>query len=130
MSWRGGLFALWAASIAGEAAAQDIAVPSGVAITLYDVILEETPQVARFRFVSAAIDPAGEGRGFADLVDDLQYLCETVVVPSLAANGWTGEDVILSVASQETEFGVFVEGITQFFQPYQIKEGACAWTEF
>ncbi len=117
--------------LASFASAQEVAVPSGVPMTLYDVRLEDEPeQVARFRFVSAAIDPSGEGRTFGDLVDDLQFICEQVVVPSLAANDWTGQSVVISVSSQETEFGIYDDSVTQFFQPYQIKDGTCAWEEF
>ncbi len=119
------------ALLAGPIAAQEVAVPSGVPMTLYDVRLETEPEeVARFRFVSAAIDPAGEGRSFGDLVDDLQFICEKVVVPSLAANDWAGQSVVISVSSRETEFGVYDDSVTQFFQPYQIKGDTCAWEEF
>ncbi len=116
--------------MATAAAAQDVPVPSGVAMTLYDVRLEEDPAIARFRFVSPAIDPAGEGRTFGDLVDDLEYICAAVVVPSLAANDWAGQEVVISVSSQETEFGVFDDSITQFFQPYKIEDGTCLWEDF
>ena len=119
------------ACLAGPLVAQEVAVPSGAPMMLYDVRLEVEPQeVARFRFVSAAIDPAGEGRTFGDLVDDLQFICEQVVVPSLAANDWAGEAVVISVSSRETEFGVYDDSITQFFQPYRIADGACMWEEF
>ena len=122
--------AAMALGLAMPATAQEIDVPSGAPMTLHEVMLENDPMLARFRFVSAAIDPAGAGRGFADLVDDLQYLCDQVVIPSLAANDWAGEDVVISVSSQIAEFGVFDEGITQFFQPYRIADGACVWTDF
>ncbi|MEY1556247.1 DUF6497 family protein [Yoonia sp. R2331] len=118
-------------ALASPAAAQEVAVPSGVPMTLYDVRLEQEPEeVARFRFVSAAIDPAGAGRTFGDLVDDLQFICEQVVVPSLAANAWTGRSVVISVSSRETEFGIYDDSVTQFFQPYQITGDTCAWEEF
>ena len=118
-------------AVASAATAQEVAVPSGAPMTLYDLRLETEPEtVARFRFVSPAIDPAGEGRTFGDLVDDLQFICDTVVVPSLAANDWSGPSVVISVSSQETEFGIYDDSITQFFQPYQIKDGTCAWEEF
>jgi len=110
--------------------AQDVAVPSGLPMTLYDVRLEQDPDVARFRFVSAAIDPAGEGRGFADLVEDLQFVCDRVVVPSLAANDWPGRDVVISVSNVQTEFGIFDDRVTQFFQPYKIEGDTCIWEDF
>ena len=100
-------------------------------MTLYDVRLETEPAaVARFRFVSPAVDPAGEGRTFADLIDDLQWVCDEVVIPSLAANDWTGASVVLSVSNVETVFGVFDDSVTQFFQPYTISDETCTWEDF
>ena len=92
--------------------------------------METDPPVARFRFVSAAIDPEGAGKTFGDLIADLQWVCDNVVVPSLAANDWQTGDVVLSVSSQETEFGVFDPVVTQFFQPYTIDGDTCRWEDF
>ena len=36
----------------------------------------------------------------------------------------------ISVSSRETTFGIFEDGITQFFQPYTVQDGTCAWSEF
>ena len=121
--------------LASPAAAQefeavDVPVPSGTAMTLYDVRVEAEPPVARFRLVSAAIDPAGEEKTFGDLIDDLQYVCDAVVIPSLAASGWDGESVVISVSQRETPFGIFDETVTQFFQPYRIEGDACVWDDF
>ena len=68
-----------------------------------DIILETEPPVARFRFL--APDIGREGLGFAEVVDDIEYLCDAVVVPSLAANDWTGELVVISLSSAEVAFG-------------------------
>ena len=128
---RSRLAVLALALVAGAAGAQEIAVPSGLVMTLYDVRLEQDPDpVARFRFVSPVVDPAGEGRSFADLVDDLQFVCDRVVIPSLAANDWEGTSVVISVSNIETEFGVFDDSVTQFFQPYRIEGDTCIWEDF
>lgn len=122
---------LWVLGLcATDLAAQDIPVPSGLPMTLFDVRLEQNPAIARFRFVSEAIDPAGAGKTFVDVVDDLQYLCDNVAVPSLAANNWTGGEVILSLSSAETPFGETAPEVTQFFQPYEIADEACIWGDF
>lgn len=125
-----GISAALAVLLAGQVGAQDIAAPSGITMRLYDVRLEQDPPIARFRLVSPAVDPAGEGRTFGDLVDDLQHVCDHVVVPSLAANNWTGTSVVISVSNVETEFGIYDDGVTQFFQPYQIADNTCMWEDF
>jgi len=129
MTQSAGIIAVMALA-AFPVAAQEVAVPSGIDLALYDVRLEDDPKVARFRFVSAAIDPAGEGREFGDLVDDLDHLCAQIVVPALVANKWGAGDVVLSVSNVETEFGVFDDKVTQFFQPYKVADGTCIWEDF
>ena len=116
--------------MAGQAGAQQVAVPSGLEVRLFEVRLEEEPQLARFRFVVPAIDPAGEAKTFGDVVDDLQYLCDAVVVPALAQNAWTGAQVVLSLASAESEFGFYDESVMQFFQPFRIEAAACVWEDY
>lgn len=102
--------------------------PSGLNVTLFDVILEEEPPVARFRFLAPEI--GDEGRGFGDVIPDIEYLCTAVIVPSLGAYAWTGETVVVSMSSQEVDFGASAPEVTQFFQPFEIKEGACAWLDY
>ena len=76
------------------------------------------------------VDPAGAGKTFADMVADLQYLCDNVALPSLAANKWAGGEVILSVSNIEIDFGETAPDVTQFFQPYEISGEACIWGDF
>lgn len=111
------------------AAAQQVSVPSGLDVALYDVILEPTKQIARFRFLAPQIG-IEDGASFTDVVPDLQYLCDEVVVPGLAENGWTGGDVVISLSEQEVEFGVASPQVVQYFQPFSIQAGACMWEDF
>ena len=103
--------------LASGAAAQAIPVPSGVDMTLFEVLFEQEPvQLARFRFVVPAI--AGGAVPFGDVASDIEYLCDAVVVPAI------------SLSAQELVFGEPARDITQYFQPFSIQDGNCHWEEF
>jgi len=115
--------------IGTAASAQDVTVPSGHAMSLFDVILEEPTQTARFRFLVPAI-AADDAPSFSDLAPDFQYLCDTLVIPGLAANGWSAKDIVISMSSRELEFGTLTAEITQFFQPFRVQDDTCIWEDF
>ncbi|MBB5720863.1 hypothetical protein FHS72_000467 [Loktanella ponticola] len=117
------------ALVATAATAQEVIVPSGIDVQLYDVILEPATQTARFRF--HAPDIGGEnGVSFAQAVPDIQYLCDEIVVPGLAENGWMGGDVVISLSANKVAFGVAHPETIQYFQPFSIQAGACMWEDF
>ena len=110
-------------------AAQEVVVPSGIEVTLYDVILEPDTKIARYRFRVPAIG-GDDGVTFADALPDIQFLCDEVVVPGLAENGWTQGEVVISLSTQDVDFGVASPGVVQYFQPFSIQAGACIWEDF
>ncbi|MEJ6397673.1 DUF6497 family protein [Yoonia sp. 208BN28-4] len=123
------ILAIAAVLAAPVADAQEVVVPSGLSIVLQEIRLEEEPRkMARFRFVAPAIK--GGAVAFADLVDDVDFLCAEVVLPGLADNGWTDGNVVISLAEVPTEFGTPAPDITQYFQPYRVVDGACIWEPF
>ncbi|MFN2306698.1 MAG: DUF6497 family protein [Paracoccaceae bacterium] len=126
-AYLGVALALIAGFVPSSSAATEVAVPSGLDVTLFDVILEEDPPVARFRFLAPEIGE--DGSSFADIVPDIEYLCTAVIVPSLEAHAWTGETVVVSMSSEAVDFGMSAPDVTQFFQPFQIEEGDCAWLD-
>lgn len=121
-------FSVAFALCAAAAAAQDVTVPSGTAVTLMDVIIESEPSVARFRFL--APDIGTDGKQFADLVDDFEYLCNELARPALAENGWDGDSVVVSMSGAEVPFGEASPDVLQFFQPFQLGDGACQWEDY
>ena len=119
-----------AASLCATASlAQDVTVPSGLAVSLYDVILEEPTQTARFRFLVPAIG-ADEPASFEDVMTDFQYLCDALVIPGLAANGWVAKDIVISMSAEEVDFGQITADVTQFFQPFRVENDTCIWEDF
>lgn len=104
--------------------------PSGLEISLNDVILEADTKVARFRFIVPAIGPDGGQKVFADVIDDLQYVCDRVIVPALQGNGWDSGEVVVSISDKPVAFGTYSPDVTQFFQPFRLEANACIWEDF
>ena len=117
--------ALWGAQVA----AQQVNVPSGMDVALYDVILEPDTKIARFRFRAPSID-GDDAVTFADALPDIQFLCDDVVLPGLAENGWTEGEVVISLSAENVDFGVATPDVVQYFQPFSIQAGACIWEDF
>ncbi|MCF7699677.1 DUF6497 family protein [Loktanella sp. M215] len=110
--------------------AQQIAVPSGLEISLYDVILDADSQVARFRFLVPAIAPEAGNKTFGDVIGDLQFVCDSVIVPALLEHGWTTGDVVLSVSDKPVDFGTYDSQVVQYFQPFRLDRDTCVWEDF
>ncbi|MBM1219682.1 hypothetical protein JQU17_05690 [Ponticoccus sp. SC2-23] len=114
--------------LATPAAAQEIAVPSGLPLTFQEVILEPETGFARFRFVS---DVLGQpGWELPDVTDDFAWLCDEVVLPALDQNGWEANQIVISMADSAFEFGEIMPDAVQYFEGYAIVDGACEWVPF
>jgi hypothetical protein len=116
--------------LAGAAQAAPIDVPSGLSMELYDVIIEEDTQTARFRLEVPQIDVGGAALPYEAVADDIQYLCDQVLLPSLIENGWTTGQIVVSLASRQIPFGEVAPDVTQFFQPFSISGKTCMWEDF
>ncbi len=114
--------------LAGPALGQDVSVPSGMDVTLFDVIVEAEPPTARFRFVAPDIGP--DGVQFVDVVDDFQHICDTLIRPALLENGWESGDIVVSLSASEVPFGATVPDVAQYFQPFSLQKDACVWEDF
>ena len=120
-------FAVAACLLATPSLAQEVSVPSGLDVSLFDVILEEDAQTARFRFLVPAV---GGDVAFADVVADFEYLCNALAIPGLAANGWAAKDIVISMSEAEIPFGTVTSEVTQFFQPFRVENDTCIWEDF
>ena len=135
---RAGLIALAIAAfggpLAGAAAAgvqeENPAVPSGNEVYLQEILYEtrdDTSRVVRLRYVMPLIR---QGVGFAEIEDDFFHLCFGVALPYLAIEGEEVDQVIISIADRETDFGVRDPLATQFFEAYSVENGTCIWEGF
>lgn len=103
-------------------------VPSGQGVTLQDIILDSPGPdgpVARFRFVAPQI-ARDLGRIDAETSGiDMHYLCETIVLQTLAKDGPLPSSVVVSMADRALEFGVANPDATQFFESFRIEGNKC-----
>ncbi len=111
----------------GDGAA--IAVPSGQAVTLLDIIWNsigpEGP-APRFRFVAPAIAKEGGSISYEVTEADLLDLCQSYVIGKLAEKGLAAPLVLVSIADRAVEFGVSDPEATQYFEAFTIDGSTCS----
>lgn len=108
---------------------EPLVLPSGLEAQLQEMIWDRPGGglVYRFRFVA----PEFTGVGDIDVVmADLEFLCNNFAVPRLASTGPQPGKIIVSLADQPSEFGIFDPDITQIFEAYSVKNGVCIWEMF
>ncbi|GAA6182341.1 MULTISPECIES: DUF6497 family protein [unclassified Shimia] len=106
------------------------AVPSGNDIHLQEILIQtraDNSRVARFRYVMPLIR---QGVSFMDIEEDFFHLCIGVAVPYLAISDEKVDQVIISMADRETEFGVTTHLAQQFFEAFSVQDGTCIWEGF
>lgn len=108
---------------------EPLILPSGLEVEFHEMIWDRPGGglVYRFRFVAA------EFKGVDDLdvvMADLEFLCNDFALPRVANTGPQPGRVIVSLADQPSEFGVFDPDITQIFEAYSVKDGSCIWEMF
>lgn len=114
--------------LATPAMGQELMAPSGLKMTLYEVILEEDIPLVRFRFEVPEI--ADNALPFAAVADDLQAVCDESLLPGLKQSGWENGQIIVQLSAEQVAFGATVPDITQYFQPFSIGEDTCIWEDY
>ncbi len=125
-----GLAVIVLAMLAGRAVAQEITLPSGLRVSLHDVIMDAAPELARFRFIAPAIDPGGDALTYQAVADDFQVLCDTYALPALRQAGQSVAEIVITLMDRPVAFGEIAPGATQFFEPFSVATGACIWEQF
>ncbi len=114
-------------------AEETIEVPSGQPVTFLDVVHEAPgPEglTYRFRFLAPAIARAN-GTVDSDLaLEDMAALCESYVLPRLAALGPQPSQIIISLADRPVPFGQPDPEATQFFEAFRPEGSGCIWEGF
>jgi hypothetical protein len=107
-----------------------VAVPSGIAVTLQDVIWNVPgPEglTLRFRFIAPAI---AEGADLDAVSADMQHLCDAFALPRVPEFDPRPEQIVISVAAAPVAFGETAPDVVQFFESFRIEDGACQWELF
>ena len=118
------LIALCATGPAIAAIDMPVAVPSGKAVVLQDVITDAPGPglIYRFRFIAPHVAGGHEGA-----VDDMQALCDSYALPRLAEIGPQPARISISLADRPVEFGEISPDVVQFFEQYSLEEATCTW---
>mgnify|MGYP001203941194 CR=1 FL=1 len=120
---------LWVALAACAAAAQPLALPSGLQVEPIEVILDAEMHLARFRFLAPAI--AARGFDMESLGPDFDWLCAQVAAPGLRAERPDWDEVVISLSSAVIPFGTADPEVAQAFEGYRIdSDGGCIWLQF
>ncbi|EYD78281.1 Acetolactate synthase [Rubellimicrobium mesophilum DSM 19309] len=82
-----------------------------------------TGGLARFRLVVPGL--GGEGAAYEDVAQDFAWLCESLALPALDANGWSPTEVVIALSDREVPFGEADPEAVQFFEGFRIADGAC-----
>lgn len=112
---------------------QPIAVPSGMAVTLLEVIRDTNGTAGltlRYRYLApdlAARRGVDEGQA---LLADMQYLCLTHAMPQVQGSLPMPAQIIISVSETETIFGEATPDIVQVFEGFRPENGLCIWEPF
>jgi len=110
--------------------AQPVVVPSGQKVLFHDLIADRQGGGAvtyRFRFVAPGIARDGTGIGIDVAGGDMDALCDAFAIPRLPADAPVPAQVVISLSDRPVEFGVSSPDATQFFEAYQVENGACIW---
>ena len=129
--WLGAALALWTAA----AAAQDpepigITAPSGRALTLQEVLTDDADAGSLFRFRFVAPSIAQEMGDIEQNPADMEYLCQGFALPKLREIDANPQRIVISLASEPTEFGVPTPDVRQVFEAFSVQDDLCIWEPF
>lgn len=124
--------ALWASAAAAqqdEAKEERLILPSGLEAYLHETLWDERSTGLAYRFRFVAPDLTGQ-EDFETKMTDLEYLCNSYAVPRMANIGPQPTQIVISIANQESEFGVTDPNVIQIFEAYTLDQGGCIWEMF
>lgn len=106
----------------------DPVVPSGQYLRYFDTLMEPPEdKILRVRFLAPEIKD--QGRSFEEVAQDMEYLCQEVILPHLDRPGLP-EKIIVSFMAEPVEFGIMAPKVTQYFESYKIEADICIWDFF
>jgi hypothetical protein len=111
-------------------AADDITVPSGLPLTLHEVITNQPGQGLTYRFRFISPDIARGQTDYETVEADMAHLCRTIALAHIPNTGPIPNRIVISIADRETTFGSPDPIVTQFFEAYSIEDDACIWEPF
>jgi hypothetical protein len=117
-----------ATAATGPARAEAVAVPSGLAVEMIEVILDDEWQIGRFRFL--APDIAARDFDLRALRPDMDALCRQVAAPRMRDLRPDWHEVVISMSSVAIPFGQADPEVAQSFHAYRLQGDDCIWSPF
>ena len=121
--------ALILSTLAAPVAAQQAHVPSGQAVTLSEVLIDQQPGEVwvRFRCIAPEIARDGWSVSYEIAAPDMDHLCEHLALPYLEQYTLTPARVVISLSDREVPFGAPTPEATQFFEAFRPEGDTCIW---
>ena len=112
--------------------ATEVPVPSGQAVILREVLLDDAPGElwVRFRFIAPQIARDTGDVSYELAGPDMDYLCNGLALPYLNHHRLQAARVVISLSDRVVTFGQKDADATQFFETYTPDPAGCIWEEF
>ncbi len=123
--------AFWGATaVSGQEEAPTV--PSGLSLNFQEWLLIEQPDgqiFSHFRFVAPALGQV-DGPRHGDIETDFQHLCDSYAAQTLVAQSTHVDQIVISFADRELEFGETAPQAVQYFEAFRLQDGVCIWEVF
>ena len=119
------------AIVNGKVAAVVMA-PSGLPVRQHELVLEPLgapsalAKTVRVRFVAEPLADR-DAWGFERIEADFEALCHSVGLHNRQLSAPNAERVIISIASEPTNFGDSVPNVVQYFDSFLVQDNSCIW---
>lgn len=120
------------AALAETARGIEVTAPSGLAMTLDGVIVEENPWSGETLVVVRLVVPAIAGTiaNPIALRDDMGWACRTWGVPAAESLSSPPDLVVVEMMAAQVERGATTPGIRRFFEQFRLQGPDCIWELF
>ncbi|WP_407492150.1 DUF6497 family protein [Pseudooceanicola sp. MF1-13] len=121
--------ALCAATTAVWGQEEPPAVPSGLALSLFEVLEETQPNGSlwlRLRFVAPELAATPREA----IQTDFDVLCSDYALTYQPSAQTPAEQAVISISSEPIAFGTAAPDVPQYFEAYRLEDGACIWEAF
>ena len=88
---------------------------------------ETARKMVRLRLVAEELSDQ-ESFGFEAIESDFQALCEGEGLRIVAKFAPNAREIVVSVASQAVPFGESAPNVVQYFDVFNVVDGACVWS--
>ncbi|MFZ5962748.1 DUF6497 family protein [Thalassococcus sp. BH17M4-6] len=131
-AWKRGRGCLLVLALTAAPALAEIGVslPSGLDVTLHEVLTDDAENGSLFRFRFVAPEIAQAQRSVEELTDDMQHLCQEFALPKLSDLGAEPRQIVVSLSAEITDFGVPTPDVRQVFEAFSVRDDVCIWEPF